>query len=285
MQHCKERCKDYLLITLGAVLVGIGVYFFKFPNHFSTGGISGISIILSYFFPNLSAGAFVFIMNQLLLIIGFISIGKSFGFRTVYASIVFSCVTWGLEYLCPMEKPFTTQPMLELLFAVGLPAIGSAILFNEQASTGGTDIVAMILKKHCSFNIGNCLLIVDFLIAASACLTYGMEAGLYSILGLVIKAVLIDMVLESFKIQKCFQIITSNPKPIENYIINTLHRGATALHGEGVYTQDEKTVIITVVHRNEAVKLRNFIHQTDAQSFMMIINSSEIIGKGFRGLN
>lgn len=281
----KEQLVDFLYITLGAALVGIGVYFFKFPNHFSTGGVSGLSIILAHFFPNLSAGAFVFIVNQLLLLIGFLVVGKSFGFRTAYSSLVFSGVTWGLEFIAPMQHPFTSQPLLELLFAVALPAVGSAILFNLQASTGGTDIVAMILRKHFSFNIGNCLMMVDCVIAVFACFVFGMEAGLYSILGLVIKAVLIDMVLENFKIQKCFQIITSNPVPIEEFILTQLHRGATSFKAEGVYTHEEKTVIITVVHRNEAVKLRNYIRQVDMHCFMMITNSSEIIGKGFRGLN
>ena len=143
-----QTLKDYVMLTVGTLLIAIGVYFFKFPNHFSTGGVSGISIILAHYAPNLSAGAFVFIINMALLALGFAVFGRSFGVRTAYTSLVLSCATWGLEYIVPMDAPMTSQPLLELIFAVGLPAVGSAILFNMQASSGGTDIVAMIQAPH-----------------------------------------------------------------------------------------------------------------------------------------
>ena len=139
-----QIARDYTMLTLATLLMCVGIYFFKFPNHFSTGGVSGISIILGHYAPNLSAGAFVFIINQSLLLLGFLVFGRSFGFRTTYVSLLMSCVIWGLEYICPMDAPLTNQPLLELIFAVTFPAIGSAIMFNMQASSGGTDIVAMI---------------------------------------------------------------------------------------------------------------------------------------------
>lgn len=228
-----QTLKDYVMLTVGTLLIAIGVYFFKFPNHFSTGGVSGISIILAHYAPNLSAGAFVFIINMALLALGFAVFGRSFGVRTAYTSLVLSCATWGLEYIVPMDAPMTSQPLLELIFAVGLPAVGSAILFNMQASSGGTDIVAMILKRHTSVNIGNCLLCVDFLITVAACVAFGMETGLFSMLGLVLKSVIVDMVLENIKVHKCFQIITEKPSEIVHFIVTVLGRGATKLHGEG----------------------------------------------------
>lgn len=279
-----QTLKDYVMLTIGTLLIAIGVYFFKFPNHFSTGGVSGISIILAHYAPNLSAGAFVFIINMALLALGFAVFGRSFGMRTAYTSLVLSCATWGLEYIVPMDAPMTSQPLLELIFAVGLPAVGSAILFNMQASSGGTDIVAMILKRHTSVNIGNCLLCVDFLITVAACVAFGMETGLFSMLGLVLKSVIVDMVLENIKVHKCFQIITEKPSEIVHFIVTVLGRGATELRGEGAYTHEDKTVILTVVNRYQAIKLRKYTREVDPHSFVLITNSTEIIGKGFRGL-
>lgn len=279
-----QTLKDYGMLTVGTLLIALGVYFFKFPNHFSTGGVSGLSIILAHYAPSVSPGAFVFIINQALLILGFAVFGKSFGMRTCYTSLLLSGVTWGLEYLFPMSAPMTAQPLLELVFAVTLPAIGSAILFNMQASSGGTDIVAMILRRHTNVNIGNCLLCVDFLIAFSSGLAFGVETGLFSLLGLMLKSVIVDMVLENIKIHKCFQIITAVPDEIVSFIVGTLGRGATELHGEGAYTHENKTVILTVVNRYQAVKLRQFAKQVDPQCFILITNTGEIIGKGFRGI-
>ena len=278
-----EILKDYALLTLGTLLIALGVYFFKFPNHFSTGGVSGISIILGHYFPSLTPGTFVLIINQVLLVIGFLIFGASFGLRTAYCSLVMSGAIWLLERILPMSAPMTSQPLLELIFAVTLPAIGSAILFNLQASSGGTDIVAMILRKYTSFNIGNSLLCVDFLITVMACVAFGMETGLFSLLGLLIKSLMVDMVLENIRIHKCFHIITTQPKPIIDFIVQELKRGATELHGEGAYTHENKTVILTVVNRAQAIRLRRYAKEIDPFCFILITNTGEIIGKGFRG--
>lgn len=275
---------EYLMLTLATVIMSVGIYFFKFPNHFSTGGVSGISIILGELAPHLSAGAFVFIINQTLLLIGFLFLGRSFGVRTAYVSILMSCIIWGLEVLVPLTEPMTTQPLLELMFSVALPAIGSAILFNMQASSGGTDIIAMLLKKKTSINIGNCLLLVDFLITFAACFVFGMETGLFSILGLALKSVIVDMVLENIKVHKCCQVITSKPDEIVSFIVDELKRGATRIKGEGAYTHEDKTVILTVVNRSQAVQLRKAAKTIDPMCFILITNTTEIIGKGFRGM-
>ena len=282
-QKGKATWKDYVLLTLGSLLIAIGVYFFKFPNHFSTGGVSGISIILNHYFPAVSAGTEMFIINQLLLVVGFLIFGRGFGMRTAYCSLVMSGATWALEAILPMSAPMTTQPLMELMFAVTLPAIGSAILFNLEASSGGTDVVAMVLKRYTSLNIGISLLCADFLITVMACVAFGMETGLFSIMGLAIKSVVVDLVLENINIHKSFQIITSSPEPIIRFIVQDLHRGATNLCGEGAYTHENKTVILTVVNRAQAVKLRHFAKTVDPGCFILITNTGEIIGKGFRG--
>ncbi len=279
----KETVKDYALLTLGTLLLTAGVYFFKFPNNFSTGGVSGISIILGHYVPNLSAGSFVLIINVVLLILGYIVLGRGFGMRTTYCSLLFSLAIYALEALVPIDHPMTSQPLLELIFAVSLPAVGSAILFNLRASSGGTDIVAMILRKFSHLNIGNALFCVDFLITVAACVAFGMETGLFSMLGLMIKALVVDMVLENINVNKLFQIVTTKPEPIVLYIVKQLHRGATEVKAEGAYTNENKTIVMTAVNRGQAVRLRQYAKSVDPKSFIMITNTGEIIGKGFRG--
>lgn len=284
MKKQRGAIHDWLVITAGILIMTAGIYFFKFPNHFSTGGVTGIAIVLGHYVPALTPGTFVTVINVALLLIGFIVFGKSFGLKTVYASLLMSGTLDLLEVVFPMESPMTSQPLVELMFAVGLPAVGSAILFNVGASSGGTDIVAMILRKYTSLNIGLALLCSDTVITVSACFAFGMETGLFSILGLIIKALFVDLVMDNLQVKKCFQIITSDPEPIEQFITKEIHRGATQLHGEGVYTHEGKTVLMTVVSRHEAILLRNFIRQSDPGAFMIITSSTEIIGNGFRGL-
>ncbi len=281
----KENMKEFLLVTAGTMLVTIGVYFFKFPNNFSTGGVSGISVVLTKFYPQISASNFVTILNTLLLIIGFLIFGKGFGAKTAYSTILMSALLELLDYFVPMSHPLTSQPLLELTFAVGLPAVGSAILFNIDASTGGTDIVAMILKKYTSMNIGRALIASDLVITLLAGVAYGPEVGLFSIFGLIIKSTLLDSVLESFHMCKYFTIITKNPDMICEYIIRSLNRSATCIEGKGAFTHEDETIVLTVMSRAQAVMLRRFIWKNDPKTFIMITNTSEIIGKGFRGTN
>ena len=281
----EQVLREWLLLTLGTILTSAGVYLFKFPNNFSTGGVSGISVVLGHYFPGITPGDFVMVINMALLLIGFLVFGRSFGVRTAYVSTLMSTLIWVWERVIPLTQPMTSQPLMELIFAVGLPAVGSAILFNLDASSGGTDIVAMILKKYTSLNIGNALMISDCVITVMACVAFGMETGLFSILGLIMKSLLVDMVLENIRVHKYFHIITTRPEQIADYINNTLHRGATELHGEGSYTHEGRTVLMTVMNRREAIMLRRYVRQVDPHAFVLIMNTGDIIGKGFRGVN
>ena len=275
--------RQYTIITLGISMMAVGVYFFKFPNNFVFGGVTGAAALAAKLTP-ISASEFSAVVNMLMLLLGLIFLGKEFALTTGYATVVLSAELMLLEKACPLNEPLSDQPMLELIFAIALPAIASALLFSVGASSGGTDIVAMILKRHTSVNIGNCLLCVDFLITVAACVAFGMETGLFSMLGLVLKSVIVDMVLENIKVHKCFQIITEKPSEIVHFIVTVLGRGATELHGEGAYTHEDKTVILTVANRYQAIKLRKYTREVDPHSFVLITNSTEIIGKGFRGL-
>ena len=281
----RKTAKEWLLLLLGTALTAAGVYFFKFPNNFSTGGVSGISVILGHYFPSATPGDFVMGINMALLLVGFLVFGKGFGIKTAVVSTLMSGIIWVLERVLPMDHPMTSQPLMELIFAVSLPAVGSAILFNLDASTGGTDIVAMVLRKFTSLNIGNALMISDSIITVMACVAFGMETGLFSILGLLMKSLLVDMVLENINTHKYFHIITTHPKEIEEYITRTLKRGATELHGEGAYTHEGRSILLTVMNRRQGILLRRYVRSVDPHAFVLIMNTGDIIGKGFRGTN
>lgn len=278
-----NTCQRYLLLTVGIFIMSIGTYFFKFPNNFSTGGVSGLSLILGRVFPSalLTPSTVMLIINALLLVVGFIFLGKGFAFSTVYCSALLSLLMTFYEKLYPMQAPLTSQPFLELCFAVLLPAFGSAILFHLDGSSGGTDIIAMIVRKYTSMNIGSALMVADALITVAALFIFGIETGLYCVLGLLLKSALVDYVTDSFRTKKCFQIITAAPDPIVDFIVKKLHRGATLENVRGAYTNEQMTMIITVLNRSQALALRRYVHSVDPKAFMVITASTEIVGKGF----
>ena len=276
--------KEYATLSLAALVLDIGVYFFKFPNNFSFGGVTGISIVVNKLLP-WSPSSYNFAINMALLLVGFLCVGREFGIKTVYVSILSSFILSAMERLFPMTAPLTDQPVLEMLFAIVLPAASSAILFNIGASSGGTDIVAMVLKKHSSLDIGKALFTVDLLIAAASFVIFDVQTGLFSLTGLLAKSLVIDGVIENINLCKYFTIICDDEKPICEFIHTRLNRSATVFEAQGTYTGQPRRVILTVMRRSQAVALRMFIKKTDPHAFMMITNSSEIIGKGFRGLN
>lgn len=276
--------QEYAVLTIATLIMVVGIYVFKFPNNFSFGGVTGIAVILAKV-TSITPGTWTFLINMALLVLGFVMLGKSFGIKTVYVSVLMSVSLSAMEKLFPMSHPLTSQPVLELIFAIFLPAFASAILFNVGASGGGTDILAMVLKKYTTFNIGTALFIVDLLITVAACFLFDPQTGLFSFTGLMAKSLVIDGVIENINLCKYFTIICDDPVPICDFITKNLNRSATIFRAEGTYTHSEKTIILTVMKRSQAVMLRNYIHLNVPGAFMMITNSSEIIGKGFRGFN
>lgn len=278
-----KNLKIYLWLTVGSLLETIGIYFFKFPNNFSTGGVSGLSIVLSHFFAGFTPGTFMLITNIVLLIIGFIFVGTEFGFRTVYCSVLMSLSTRLLEMLCPLAAPLTSMPLLELIFAIFLAGLGAAILFNYGASTGGTDIVAMILKKYLKTNISKVLFAVDFIIVMLTYFAFGTETWLLCVLGITTKILVLNNMLESLNSSKYFTIITTEADAISNYITQNLHKGATISDSFcGGFSNNGKSVILTVLNRRNAILVKNYVKSVDPQAFVIVSTTSDIIGKGFR---
>lgn len=286
MQLTKEQKKkvtDFILMNLGVIFLTVGVYFFKIPNGFSTGGVSGIGTLLGKVTP-ISPATWIAGINVLMLLLGFLVLGKATGAKTVYCSMAFSGLTWVFELFFPIAAPLSDQPFLELVYAIILTAIGSAMMFNAEASSGGTDIAALILKKFTSLDVGKALLCTDFVIAASAFAIFGVETGLFSLLGLFAKAFLVDGVIENLNSCKYFVVITTKRNEVSDYITKTVKHGATAHAAEGEYTHESKYMIHTVCKRAEAIKMRRFIKEIDPHSFIIITTSSEIIGRGFRSV-
>ena len=281
--------KTWLFMNLGILLMAIGIYFFKAPNSFATGGVSGMAIILSNVFPFLTQSVYMMIINVLLLIVGVIVLGKECGFLTIYCSLMLSLENWLLETFIPLSAPMTSYPLLELVYAVLLTGVGSAIIFKCKASSGGTDIVALVLKKYTSMNVGTALLCTDFLIAAMTFIRFGEQGitidpqtGLFSLLGLFAKVFVVDDIIDSINLCKSFTIITTKPAAITDVILKDIKHSATIINAYGAYTQEGKTVIMTVCRRSEAIRLRKKVYEIDPGAFMIITKTSEIMGKGFR---
>lgn len=279
----KSKLKNFSLLTISTLIMAVGIYFFKFANNFTFGGITGIAVLVAKFLP-ISASDFSFVVNILLLIIGWIILGKSFAEKTAYSTILLSISLSLLERIYPMSHPLTNEPLLELIFAILLPALGSAILFNIGASSGGTDVIAMILKKYTSVDIGKGLMISDLIFTLAGFLVFNVKTGLYSLFGLIMRSALIDNFIESFNRSKYFHVVTSNATCICDFIQNDLQRGATIVNATGAFTGDDKYIILTVLSPSQAVKLRNFIKEQDPKAFLLVSNTSEIIGKGFHSV-
>ena len=276
--------KEYGLLTVASILIIVSTWLFKYPNNFTFGGVNGLSILLSKIIE-VPASTLNLVMNIALLVVGFLALGKVFAGKTLYVTLLSTFGLSALDMVCPITKPLTDEPVIELLFAVAIPAVASAILFNMDASSGGTDIVAMLLKKYTTMEIGTAIFAVDLIISVSAFIVFDFATGLYSLTGLFAKTLIMDGAIENMNLCKYFTIITTNPKPICDFIHHELNRSATIYKAEGAYSHTEKNIVLVVLKRSQAVKLRRFIKEVEPNAFMMITNSSEIIGKGFRGFN
>ena len=283
-ENLAANLKFFVKLNAGLSLTAIGIVLFKTPNHFAFGGTSGLSILLASLFPQFNVGGFMWVINVLLVVLGYIFLGIGCMGWTVYSSFALSFFVSVCEVIWPLTAPLTSDTLLELVFAVLLPAVGSAIVFDIGASTGGTDIVALILAKHTSLEIGKALMVSDILIVAGAGVKFGIATGMYCVLGLIGKAFIVDGVIESINLRKVCTVVTAQPDKVQQFILKELNRSATVEQAYGAYTHRELSVLMTVLTRREAARLRDFLRANDRKAFITIVNSSEIIGKGFRSV-
>lgn len=278
-----DTMKSYLLITLGTILMAVGVYFFEFTNNFSTGGTAGLAMVISNMTGFLTPAQLSSIFNIFLLIVGLIILGKVFTVKTIYCTLLFSLLLNIFEQTFPMATPFTSQKTVELLIDMLLVSLGSALIFNEDGSSGGTDVIAMIMKKYTRINVGKALLIVDSVVILLCFSAYGTEIGILSLFAIAIRALMVDGAIDNFNSSKFLMIITDKEQEILNFIMHDLRRGASVInHCLGAYTSNEKKMIISVVDKRESIKLKKKIKEVDPTAFVIVGTTNDIQGDGFK---
>ena len=281
----KQLVKEYIGIIIGALLIAIGLYFFWAPSNLAAGGVSGLAIVLKALFPIVPIGILIFILDCLMFMIGFIMLGKSFGLRSLMCSLSVSVLMTGLEFIWPNWQPISDDLLILLIFGALFIAIGQALVFNLEASSGGTDIIAKMITQYTHLNIGTSLMIADMIVVLLATGIFGLEKGLYAALGVLITTNLIDYLISGFNVQRYVMIIPSSSdkvQPINTYILETLERGATIYTAEGAYSKNSKQVITTVIDRKEFIDLKKKLIKIDPLAFMTVQNLHEVVGEGFK---
>lgn len=276
MKNYSDKIKDFLWITLGTAIIAVAVHFFMIPSHVSVGSISGLAIILTNFIP-IPISAITMIMNVFLLILGFLTIGKEFGVKTVYTSILLPTLLGILERIFPDMPSMMEDPFLDVICYIFIVSVGLAILFNRNASSGGLDIVAKILNKYMRIELGKAMSLSGILVALSSALVYDKKIVVLSLLGTYLNGIVVDQFIFGFNIKKRVCIISEKEDEIREFIVNELHSGATVYEVMGAYNMEPRKEVITIVDKNEYIKLITFIEKTDSNAFVTIYDVNKII--------
>ena len=276
----KELVKEYLMIALGTFITCVGVYYFMVPQDIVTGGVSGLAIVIHHVIP-MPISLITFILNAVLLVMGFIFLGKEFGVKTIFSTVLFSFFIYLMETFTPLNGSLTDILWLDLVMAVIISSYGLCIVFNQNASTGGTDILARMFNKYFNMDLGNGLLLADVVVVTGAIFVFGLKTALVGIFGWFLAGLSINYFIDGFNVKKEITITSNHPEEIKNYILHTLGRGLTTYEGKGGYTKENKEVIITVLERNQYSKLRLAIKEIDPTCFMIVRTVHEVMGEGF----
>lgn len=277
----KFNFKRFFLINIGLLIIACGLYFFLIPSELAVGGATGLALVISNLITFISYGLLLGIINVILFIIAFIVLGKEFGGYTLYSSIALSGMFTILEHIIPMSQPFIDDLFINLVFGILISGVGMGIVFNQGASTGGTDIIAKIINKYSHIEIGKSLLLSDFLITLMAGMVFGPKLGMYAILGIVINSFVIDKMIAGFNVKINMIIISEKVDRINKFIIDDIERGTTIYHATGGYSNEDKKIINTIVSRREYIKIRDFIRAVDNRAFVSISYITEVEGEGF----
>ena len=272
--------KDYLVITLGIFIAAVAVYFFLVPSGVTVGSASGFGVVLSYFIP-LPLSVITFVINLVLLIIGFIIIGKDFGIKTVYSSLSLSVFLGLFEIIFPNQGPIMGDQFVDMICYLFVIAIGQAILFKCNASSGGLDIVGKIINKFFRIELGQAISIAGICVALMSALIPGakVDSVVLSLLGTYLSGIVLDHFIFGLNIKKRVCIISKKEDEIRNFILHQLHSGATIYQATGAYDNKTRSEIITIVDKNEYSKLMNFIVKTDPDAFVTVYNVNEVMYK------
>lgn len=272
----KEKIIDYLIITLATVVAASSVFFFLVPSNVSVGSVSGLAIILSNFIP-LSVATLTMLMNIILLIIGFIFIGKDFGVKTVYTSLLVPAVMWVLEQVFPNFQSLTGDQTLDVISFCALSGISLSILFIHNASSGGLDIVAKILNRYLRMDFGRAVGVVGMAVALSSAFVYDAKTVVLSVLGTYFSGMVLDHFIFGSTLKKKVCVISEKNEEILDFVLHKMHSGATTYDATGAYTNNVHKEIVVVVYKNEYLDLINFITRIDPNAFITVYSINEVI--------
>ena len=275
-----KKLKEYFLAIVGVAIVAFGLEYFFFPLDIAAGGVSGLALAINQL-VEINPSILVFIFNIILFALAFLVIGSSFGAKSIYATVMLSVIMWIFEnFLSP--RAITDNLVLACIFGSAVLAIGTAITFYQDASTGGTSIVAKIINKYFHLPIGQGLLLADCTVTLLAIYSFGVEKGLFGLLSSILIGILVDKFIAGINPVKQVFIITNKEKLIVNFINNEINRGCTILSGKGGYSKENMTVIYTVLSSNQFITLKQFIKLNNPEAFLTVSESTEALGEGFK---
>ena len=270
-----------IITTFASIIVSAGVYFFMIPYNLTIGGTAGLSIALAKFMPGIPVGVFQLGINVILFILAFLLIGSEFGGLSIYATVVLSIALIVFEKLIPNVQPLVDTPFMSMIIGVGVTAIGIALTLNQNASTGGTDIVGKILNKYMHVDLSVGVFIADFSVVVMGYAAYGINAAMYALVGILFNAVVIDKVLTGYKTRIKVYINSRYWEGINEFIVHELVRGSTLYEVKGGYNKSERGMVETILTRPEYIKLMNFIREFDDTAFVNVATVNEVSGEGF----
>lgn len=284
-REIKSIILDYIFITIGLIISSVGIRFFLVPGKIAAGGVSGISIILHHVF-GWKVGMSMLLMNIPLFIVGIRAFGKGYGLKTLYGTIFLSIFIDLIEYILPnIDKLIDYSKggnlLLAPIYGGVVTGFGIGLVMKYGGSTGGSDIVAQVLNKLTKIPTGYAMMMVDFCVIIAATMIFGWEAALYAIICLYSTGIFIDKTLEGVSYSKMVLIISDKYEEIKNLILYDIERGGTGIAANGLYTDNEKKMILTVLANKEIHELKEFIKAIDNNAFIIVTDVHEVYGKGF----
>lgn len=271
----RQHVKDFAIITLGTAVVAISVYFFMLPSHLSVGSGTALAMVISNFIP-LPISVISFVLNLLLLIIGFVLIGPAFGAKTVYCSLLMPVLLGVLEQLFPSFQSLTQDPLLDMVCYILVVGIGLAILFPRDASSGGLDIVAKIMNKYLHMDLGQAMSISGMVVALSSALCYDAKTVVLSVLGTYFGGMVVDHFIFGMNIKRRVCVISDSLDEIVRFVIHDLHSGATLNEIIGAYDNTPRREMIAIVDKQEYRRLMDFVREKDPKAFVTVYSVSEM---------
>ena len=276
----KLRCyiRDMAVITFATFIVAVAVFFFMMPNNLAIASIAGLAVVLQNFIP-LSVATISLIFNVGLLIIGFIFVGREFGGKTVYTSVILPIFVGIFEKLFPKYNGLTGDPFLDMICYIFIVSIGLSLLFNHNASSGGLDIIVKILNKYLHIDKGKAMSIAGMLVSLSAIFAYDTKTVVLSVLGTYLNGIILDYFLFGTNIKKKVCILSGKNEEIKKYILKNMHSGATLYKVIGAYNNEEHEEVVAIVNKREYGVLMQFIRRTDPDAFVTVSTINEVMYK------